>query len=155
MNCVDFQEIISASLDGEISSQEKTSLQTHLLRCPDCRKALEELQETKSLIKSLGRMEAPSTLRPKIQARIEDEKIIFIDFKKFLRPALAAVAMVALFLGSVSLLGYFSSEKIVSKDINFYMGNHAYHLMQQPLADHSSWSMVAGESAFSSIAAEE
>lgn len=43
MSCGEIFPLLSASLDGELTSQEETELQAHLEQCPSCRALLAEL----------------------------------------------------------------------------------------------------------------
>jgi hypothetical protein len=42
--CSEFEELMSAALDGELETTERTSLQTHVDNCPPCRHLFQQLQ---------------------------------------------------------------------------------------------------------------
>ncbi|MEW5923606.1 MAG: zf-HC2 domain-containing protein [Candidatus Zixiibacteriota bacterium] len=51
MNCEYFRELMSARLDGELSTDEERQLAEHLAGCPSCRETADQLTELKD---SLG-----------------------------------------------------------------------------------------------------
>lgn len=57
MNCSEIQLLLSAYLDGELTTEEEKEVKAHLLACPACQKQLARLSV---LHKALREMEAPS-----------------------------------------------------------------------------------------------
>lgn len=51
MNCKEYQELISASLDGELSAEEQRDLDFHMSSCAECRAAFEVESSIKKLVK--------------------------------------------------------------------------------------------------------
>jgi len=71
--CSDIQAELSAYLDGELTAQERSTLEAHLSACPQCRAALEELRSVTSDMSDLPRVAAPSSLMTKIRRDIANE----------------------------------------------------------------------------------
>lgn len=173
LGCAEFEELLSAHLDGELNVREKEAVSGHLRSCDSCRGALEDLKETQILVRSLKRLEAPATLWPAIERKIQTTNVIPAEalvergpgiqsmirkvplFVRVSRGFAAMAASLAILAGLITLLGYVAPETTSARDSNIYLGGHAYHLMRQPLADRSSWSYVAGESNFELLSAEE
>lgn len=57
-------ELISAYLDGELTVEERYQLVHHMSDCGRCARELEEMQETRSLVRSLPVLELPAGLIP-------------------------------------------------------------------------------------------
>lgn len=69
MDCQEYREIISAHVDGALSSEEGLAVQSHLNQCPKCtQKFLWETQAKESLRKKLSLL----PVRPGLKARLLD-----------------------------------------------------------------------------------
>ena len=85
--CHEFLELMSTSLDQDLSPDEQTRLESHLMECPECRAAWKEFQWTHSKIKGLETLEPPPWLASKIMARIRAEATPQASFwRRFIRP---------------------------------------------------------------------
>jgi hypothetical protein len=73
MDCHNVQEKLNLYMEHLLSSQEEKSLRDHITNCPDCAGALQELEDTISILKNLDRVQPPPWLSAKIMAHIEDE----------------------------------------------------------------------------------
>jgi anti-sigma factor RsiW len=71
--CIDIQAELSAYLDGELTAQERSSLDAHLSTCPECRAMLEELRGVASVMSDLPRVSAPASLMTKVRRDIASE----------------------------------------------------------------------------------
>ena len=71
--CSDIQAELSAYLDGELTAQERSTLEAHLSACPQCRAALDELRSVATVMSELPRVSAPSSLMTKIRRDIANE----------------------------------------------------------------------------------
>jgi hypothetical protein len=62
------EESLSAYLDGELSTQEKASVEEHLEKCRACRDSLSTLRQTVALLRELPAVSAPRSfaLRPAV-----------------------------------------------------------------------------------------
>ncbi len=72
MNCNEVRESLSAFLDNELSTNEKTLLQSHLDECTGCQKELEELQKVAVQLSSLEEVVPPASFRNELFAKLEE-----------------------------------------------------------------------------------
>ena len=75
MACGRFKELMMASLDGEISVEDRAELESHLAECADCRR---EFDEHRTLSELVGEIELPRPSQedmmkywPSVYAKIE------------------------------------------------------------------------------------
>lgn len=68
MTCAQPPEVLSASLDGELSPDERAELDSHLDACPECSARLESLRALKHALSGLEAKASPSDA---VAARIE------------------------------------------------------------------------------------
>ena len=128
MTCDEAQELITALVDRELLDPERTSLESHLRECPDCRLAVEQEQFLKQAIRGRAqRMSAPHALRDRILAdhRVFPEKShprrrdhAWLT-PGFATPALAAALILALALPAFLLLKP-GSEPIAAAAVEAY-----------------------------------
>jgi hypothetical protein len=76
MNCKEICELLIAYLDGEVTPEEKTNIETHLHGCRHCRAELDALSATqknlRSVMKSMADEVSPSTQAwEKVKARLK------------------------------------------------------------------------------------
>lgn len=154
MSCQSFEELMNAHLDGETSPEEEKLLFSHLQDCLSCAQAMNEFKRVKLLVKTLSRLPAPVSLETRIFDKI-GRKITLPLFARVRRVAATAVAGLVLLISSITIFGYFSPEPNATIESNIYLSNHAYHMIQQPLADRTAWSYVAGDSDFELYSAGE
>ena len=64
MSCAPFQELLSASLDNELNSEEEEQLEQHLEQCAACRALQQRLSHLESGFRHLPQVAAPP-LRPR------------------------------------------------------------------------------------------
>lgn len=95
MNCETALELLSASLDGELTSAEKSQLQAHLDQCPSCRAIQTELV---GLHAACGEMEAlpPAGLKERIMQNLPPQRASKVIYWKRWGAMAAALALVAL-----------------------------------------------------------
>lgn len=72
MNCNEVRESLSAYLDNELLTNEKTLLQRHLDECTACQKELEELQNLVVQLSSLEEIVPPASFRSELFAKLEE-----------------------------------------------------------------------------------
>ena len=68
MTCDRYQELLSASLDGELTEAEDSLLREHLPECPECRHTLCTMQELDSQLRGVRRAIQPADLRSRVSA---------------------------------------------------------------------------------------
>ena len=83
-NCEQFQEMLSAYIDDLVQPDEKSELEEHLEKCPQCQQELNELQETVNLIRSLQGEELvpPASFRRELRQKLESTAEISKPQKK-------------------------------------------------------------------------
>lgn len=85
MTCTTYQELLSAWLDGELSSFEQRELREHLDQCPSCRAAWEAMGRIQEQMDRLVEPNAPPELWERVTAALDrdfapvasSEKIIY------------------------------------------------------------------------------
>lgn len=60
MRCIDFRELISAELDGELEPREAAALEAHLAQCATCRQVREDFSVNRLLLHAMAPVEAPA-----------------------------------------------------------------------------------------------
>ncbi len=75
MSCEKYDLLISAYIDGEVSSEEKKILEQHIKECKECNIKMKELQEMSGLIKQeLNLIKPNNIIRRKVYTRL------YLDF---------------------------------------------------------------------------
>lgn len=63
MNCNKAKVLMSAAIDGELTSKEEDELTWHLAECPECRTYFQDAKKTKIIIRErIVRVKAPQNL---------------------------------------------------------------------------------------------
>jgi hypothetical protein len=73
MLCKDIEQKLPAYLEGALSPQEKGRIEEHLASCPQCKKAIEDLEKTEKLIREMEVVEPPAWFTQKIMSRVREE----------------------------------------------------------------------------------
>ena len=111
--CNECQEKLSLYIDNYLSDEEINQLEQHLDECPECRKELNQLQETTMLFKKLKDEELypPIEMRKQIREKLERKSPVMLlldNLKrkpwKMLMP-LASAALIMIIVLSYSLSG--------------------------------------------------
>jgi anti-sigma factor RsiW len=74
MRCSHFHQLISLSIDGRLSPEEKEDLSSHLESCAGCREALEKIQRTHEMFSSVQRFSAPLGFSTRVMANLDKSK---------------------------------------------------------------------------------
>jgi len=69
MNCLDFQQLISAKLDKELTQDEEQILSEHLKICTNCASLAKELEELKVITSTWKNVQIPVELEKQILNR--------------------------------------------------------------------------------------
>jgi len=64
---------LSAYLDGDVTSEEKSRIEEHLAECAACRETFQELKKTVRHLRNLGELEPPPWLAARIMTRVREE----------------------------------------------------------------------------------
>lgn len=134
-SCDEIVELISASLDGELSADEQTALDEHIARCPACSALLDDLRALHMAAADWEEVSAPAgfaeAVMSAIAAEAEPEKpdnvIPFAAPRKAKRNywkkwGLSAAAVAIVVLGAVSapsLMGNFAPKKDAAMEMAY------------------------------------
>jgi hypothetical protein len=112
MKCEEAKPLFSSYLDGAVSGTEMHEVSGHLDGCRDCRSEYVVLENTRSLVASLGRRQPPSDLALKIRVAISNERsrrsrrvlqglLVRVEdvFNGLMFPATAGILSAVLFFG--------------------------------------------------------
>jgi hypothetical protein len=111
MNHVD--ELISASLSGDLTDTERHQLETHLDSCPRCRATLAAFTDQRRLISGLRHAPAPRDLGARVRSGIETGRRIDVPWWRRPTSILAAVGGVgAIAAGAVLAIILFNPGPI-------------------------------------------
>lgn len=70
MNCDGVRELLSAYVDGELSSGELLRVEQHLRRCPLCAEEVDALRQAIAMVGALEEVELPAGFREGLRARL-------------------------------------------------------------------------------------
>ena len=104
--CEDYEELISARLDGALTDEERAALDAHLAGCPRCRRTAEELAQVDAALRSLAGA-APVDLTARVRERIDAEKVVPLRRPRRALWGVACAAVLALVLVAGSGLSLF------------------------------------------------
>jgi hypothetical protein len=117
MRCTEARPLFSSYLDRAVSGTEMHEVSGHLEQCADCQQEYGLLENTRSLVSSLGRRQPPSDLALKIRVAISRTRSrnslgpfqryalrLENAFQGFMVPATAGVLSAVIFFGSLMVL---------------------------------------------------
>ena len=117
MRCTEARPLFSSYLDRAVSGTEMHEISGHLEQCAGCQQEYVLLENTRSLVSSLGRRQPPSDLALKIRVAISRTRsrnsLGFFQrytlrlenaFQGFMVPATAGVLSAVIFFGSLMVL---------------------------------------------------
>ena len=117
MRCTEARPLFSSYLDRAISGTEMHEISGHLEQCADCQQEYVLLENTRSLVSSLGRRQPPSDLALKIRVAISSTRarnslnffqrgVLRLEntFQGFMFPATAGVLSAVIFFGVLIVL---------------------------------------------------
>ena len=103
MKCEEARELLEALHDDELVPQTRAAVLEHSQVCPDCARALKELEALRSAIAKAERFEAPPELRARILRAVNDRSTGVASRRWRTTSALAAsYAAVAILGGSIA-----------------------------------------------------
>lgn len=128
MRCSQARRRFSSYLDSAMSGMEMRKVCTHLDECASCSKEYSQLENTRALVSSLGRKQAPPELALRIRVRLSAEKSRSWDhvisghalamryaFQSFMLPATAGMVTAAFFFAI--LIGFFVTPRVSADDV--------------------------------------
>ena len=110
-DCLNFEQQISALIDGELPEAERQVLEAHLETCPDCMETYHMFSDISAAMHDIS-YEVPFDLKDRVLEQIEEEKVTSIEdgrkrwnWKHYaaMAAAFAVVAGVAIFAGGWAL----------------------------------------------------
>jgi hypothetical protein len=117
MRCTEARPLFSSYLDRAVSGSEMHEVSGHLEQCAGCQKEYILLENTRSLVASLGRRQPPSDLALKIRVAISSSRaqnslglfqryVLRLEnaFQGFMFPATAGVLSAVIFFGALIVL---------------------------------------------------
>jgi anti-sigma factor RsiW len=98
LRCKDFEERISAFLDHELSKEETALVQRHMMRCDDCRGAIDGVRQIRATLQGLGALAAPAPFQLRIAECLQEGMDRSSLWARSLVMGLALMAAVAIVL---------------------------------------------------------
>jgi dipeptidyl aminopeptidase/acylaminoacyl peptidase len=98
-------QLISASLSGDLTGEERTQLDAHLAGCEQCRQTLAAFSEQRNLLGAMRRTAPPRDLGPRVRAGIEAARLPWWRRPGTWVAGIASLATVAAALLAVVVLG--------------------------------------------------
>ncbi len=146
-------QLLSAYLDGELSSPEAAAVQEHLMDCSACRGAYAALRATRGLLGALPVAEPPAefwTTVREIGARPESGPSRWGRRWRLPLPRrlawVLAVAAVVLILGVLPLVkGTVDRLHATEIGVDLYVREHARQMSMEPLADPAYLGLITGD----------
>ena len=77
-DCLNFEQQISAMIDGELPEAERQALEAHLETCPDCMEVYRMFSGLSAAMHDIS-FELPADLKDRVLEQIEEEKITPIE----------------------------------------------------------------------------
>lgn len=127
MKCEEAKPLFSSYIDGAVSGAEMHQVSGHLEECRECRSEYVVLENTRSLVSSLGRRQPPPDLALKIRVAISNERsrrgrrllqgyLVRLEdaFNGFMFPATAGLLSAIVFIGS--LIGLLTPAQVSAYD---------------------------------------
>lgn len=106
--CEDIKNLLEEYLDKELSPRENTRVKRHLLRCPFCRRDLEDLRRLRETLNSLPQDKAPDDFLDRLHRRMDRQRQLDSVLRRIMRsPAVKVPA--ALVLGLICVVTVFRS----------------------------------------------
>jgi hypothetical protein len=112
MRCTEIKPLFSSYLDGAVSGAQMHEVSGHLRECADCQTDYVRLENTRSLVSSLGRRQPPADLALRIKVAISSENArsrrgflqsyllrLENNFNGFMFPATAGLLSAIVFFG--------------------------------------------------------
>ena len=117
MRCTEARPLFSSYLDRAVSGTEMHEISGHLEQCADCQQEYVLLENTRSLVSSIGRRQPPSDLALRIRVAISRDRsrnslslfqryVLRLEnaFQGFMFPATAGVLSAVIFFGVLMVL---------------------------------------------------
>lgn len=93
MRCEDFEESVSAYLDGELDIEETRRLEQHMSICSVCSATVRGVHQVRLTLSGLGDTGAPASFRLGLAGRLQEELVR--QQQLWIRPLALSLALVA------------------------------------------------------------
>ena len=157
-SCDEIVELISASLDGELSADEQTALDEHIAHCPACSALLDDLRALHTAAADWEEVPAPAGFTESVMSAIAAETVLekpdnVIPFapKKakhnyWKKWGVSAAAIAIVVLGAVSapsLMGNFAHKNAVAEDADMAEADSSYAIEHSKTSENKAESQPA------------
>ena len=154
MSCKKFEHYLSAYVDGEVSSSEKSTIEAHLENCSSCRETVKELRGIKMLLKEKAprwkaEIQLEQTIRSGLAALPEKQGFferlldtVNLNPRKLIPVAAAAMALVlvfAVFWNHPTVYAEESFHDAISRHKAYCEGRNELGTTSSNPADVSKW----------------
>jgi anti-sigma factor RsiW len=132
MHCDEAQQLISASIDGEVSNASADELREHMAACPACTGTQADFRRLSQQLKSAGREILPARLESRVRLALTnaagEQRVNTPRARPWVRQlaAMAAVCLVAVF-GTFMVTRYYAGETRIEQDV---LSAHLRSLLQ-------------------------
>jgi anti-sigma factor RsiW len=132
MHCDEAQQLISASIDGEVSNASAHELREHMAACAACASVQTDFRRLSQQLKSAGREILPARLESRVRLALTkaagEPGVNALGGRPWLRQlaAMAAVCLIAVF-GTFIATRYFDGEARIERDV---LSAHLRSLLQ-------------------------
>ena len=100
MNCETLEELISAYVDGEVSEEERQTVEQHVASCASCRATLQDFSTAQTFVRTLPTFDAPQDFRQRVTERVERKSRFWMWNWTFVpRFALGTIALLLISAG--------------------------------------------------------
>jgi hypothetical protein len=119
MTCEHIEELLSPYLEGELSLDEKRSIEEHLKTCRSCSLLLSSLKETRESLVDFPQLEVSQGLLTRLYSIPQKKRRFSLGLDFFLRPSLQPVlAAATIVLTLISFYFFGPNKKSIDRTIN-------------------------------------
>ncbi len=126
MNCYDFENYISAYLDGDLKPNQRKEFTEHKSACAACQEKLDDIREMLSAMNQVGEVKTSPDFMSSLQQKIDDYESgktslvhRILSFRPFgLEPLPAIGFAAAILLMTLSTIMIFNSDRVPNIDFN-------------------------------------
>jgi len=118
MKCERIEELLSLYLEGELGTEEKALVGSHLRSCPSCALLLSALNETRRALNGIPELEVSPELLSRLAAIPGKKKKFSFSMDFLLKPSLQPVfAAASIFLTLVSFYLFNPNKKMIDRTV--------------------------------------
>lgn len=113
MNCQKIEDLLSAYLEGELSLEEKSTVEEHLRTCPRCASLYQEIKQATESLDDFPEAEMSEELVQRLYKIPQPKKKFRLNFDFLLRPSLQPVLAAATVLLVIISFYFFNPDQNV------------------------------------------